>query len=211
MPTFIDESGDIGHEPDSETYYRLAGVWVPTTGDAEQFREDIRTLRHNFGLRSDYEFKFTSTNAETRTEFFRYAMTSKFRFSVCHIEKSDLHWQNAPKAGFFWAAATSIAVDIRPMLWLTEVTGKALRDRVFVDDNRDQDCLLAVDLAFGGLKSQKNPSGPMTRKSKFRDSCADEMLQLTDMVCGAVGNYTEGDKTWFQIISSRCLGMTCLP
>lgn len=44
MPTFIDEFGDTGHEPDSASPFRLAAVFVPTQDAVEASRTEQRWL-----------------------------------------------------------------------------------------------------------------------------------------------------------------------
>jgi hypothetical protein len=89
MPTFIDESGDTGHEPDSSRYFRLAAVWVPTNDAVEAFRCGIRQLRQNLGLAQTYEFKFarSSSHPKRREAFFRLAMEHDFRSAAVSVNK----------------------------------------------------------------------------------------------------------------------------
>jgi hypothetical protein len=109
MPTFIDESGDTG--PFSEggkPYFRLAAVWVPTLDHAESFREAVRQLRRDLGLRADYEFKFykTHTRPEQRQAFLTAALAQPFRFTVCSIDKTADYWNSAGGPEQHWACAT---------------------------------------------------------------------------------------------------------
>jgi hypothetical protein len=47
---------------------------------------------------------------------------------------------------------------------------------------------------------------------RFRKSEPDEMLQLADMVCGAVDAFLDGeDRTWYRMIAERDLRTFCLP
>gem|GEM_PF-3129152 len=61
----------------------------------------------------------------------------------------------------------------------------------------------------------KRPTGlPAIRrpgKVKFRGSGPEELIQLADMVCGAVGDFLEGDPSYYQIISAQDLGITRIP
>src|SRR5713226_7384917 len=115
MPTFIDESGDTGHEPDSSHHFRLAGVWVPTQEDAEAIREAIRQVRVDLGLPAAYEFKFakTGTHPERRHAFFHAALLHNFRFAAVSINKRVGEWRTADHAGIHWACAVSLATTFR--------------------------------------------------------------------------------------------------
>jgi hypothetical protein len=86
-----------------------------------------------------------------------------------------------------------------------------LRDPILVDDNQDQNFLEAIRVAFHGLQSKLHPSIAMVRNPRFRGSKRDEVMHLTDMVCGAAGAFVDGNSTWYNLIKPRCLGLTRLP
>ena len=54
-----------------------------------------------------------------------------------------------------------------------------------VDDNTDYEFLKLVKQQFRGLQPSLWPGLPMVEKVSLRDSVADEMLKLADMVGGA--------------------------
>jgi hypothetical protein len=222
MPTFIDESGDTGHSPGSLPFFRLVAVWVPTHGDAEHFREAVRSLRLAHGLKSSHEFKFvwTHDHPEYRRAFFQAALATPFQFAACAIDKTAPAWRAAPPATLHWAATVCLAASLRPVYQEAERSlpprsGKPalLHDLVIVDDNHDRDFLKAVTSAFRGLRSDQQPSASVVGKVKFRGSGPDEMIQLADMLCGAVGASisVDGDPTWFRMIEERCAGLHTLP
>jgi len=64
---------------------------------------------------------------------------------------------------------------------------------------------------FRELRSRVHPGAPLVGKLKFRGSGPEELIQLADMVCGAVGDFLEGDPSYYQIISARDLGITRIP
>jgi hypothetical protein len=216
MPTFIDESGDTGPtRHGGKPYFRLAAVWVPALEDAETFREAIRRLRHDLGLRTDYEFKFASTYArpELRRAFLTTALAREFRFTVCSIDKTAAYWNSTRGPEQHWACATSLAVCLRPLYHRAEEeNGPPLREQVVVDDNSDGDFLRTVKRAFRGLRSRSRPGSSLVGHVSFRKSGPDELLQLADMTCGAVGAYLDGeDRTWYRLIAERDLATLCLP
>jgi hypothetical protein len=79
-----------------------------------------------------------------------------------------------------------------------------------VDDNRDRVFLDAIEQKFCGLRSEIHGGVSFVRKVKFGDSGPDELLQLADMTCGAVGAHLDGDSAWYKMIESRTLGVTAL-
>ena len=213
MPTFIDESGDTGHRKHSKPYFRLAAVWMPTLRVAEDFREAVRKLRPTLPIRADYEFKFVKTHTipAVREKFFQTALTFPFYFAACCIDKEAGHWRIASSQEQHWAAATSLAVHLRPVYHKAEQPGHPFRDQVIVDNNDDHGFLDEIQKAFHGLRSLLHPGIALTENPSFRKSRADEALQLVDMVCGAVGDSIDGDGEWCKMLKHRCLGITHLP
>ncbi len=176
MPTFIDESGDTGHEPGSASHFRLAAVWVPTHEAAEAFRATIQQLRRNLRLAAGYEFKFAKTGShpERRQAFFCAALRHPFRFAAVSLDKREGDWRMADRGAIHWACAVSLAVTLRPIY-------------------------------------RAEPGASLVGKVKFRGSGPDELIQLADMVCGAVAAHLDGESTWYRLIASRDLGITRIP
>jgi Protein of unknown function (DUF3800) len=219
MPTFLDESGDTGHEPASAPHFRLAAVWVPTQETAEAFRASIQQLRRDLGLPQAYEFKFARSgpHPERREAFFRVAMGHAFRFAVASVDKRAGDWRTADRGAIHWACAVVLAVTLRPIYRAQEEAqaspgrDRLLRELVVVDDNQDKEFLATIKRKFGELASGRRSGASLVGKVKFRGSGPDELLQLADMVCGAVGAHLDGDSTWYKLIASRDLGITRIP
>lgn len=212
MPTFIDESGDTGSNPDpANGHFRLAAVWVPSHDVAEAFRDRIRQVRKQLGLKKDYEFKFSKTwiHPEYREAFFRAAMEHEFRFAVSSIDKRRESWRGADNRLFHWASAVYLAASLRPVYLEAQAlrtrsgVRSHLKDLVVVDDNKDRDFLDVVKQAFRGLGSACQPRLFLIDKVRFRGSKPDELIQLVDMVCGAYGAHEDGDSTWYRMIEPR--------
>jgi hypothetical protein len=215
MPTFIDESGDTGPNPDmANCHFRLAAVWVPSHDVAEAFRTRIREVRQSLGLRMDYEFKFSKTwyHQNYRDSFFRAAMEHEFRFAVSSIDKRKGEWPGADSGLFHWASAVYIASSLRRTYLEAQQelvrTGSRspLKDLIVVDDNKDGNFLEVVKTVFRGLGAACDPRLYLIGKVRFRGSDPDELIQLVDMVCGAYGAHVDGDSTWYRIIASRDVG-----
>lgn len=217
MPTFIDESGDTGHSQTSMAYFRLAALWVPSLEETAALRESIRQLpsnRPDLHLEAGLEYKFarTASRPDIREAFFQVSLLHEFVFAFCSIDKAKVYWQTAPSREQHWATATDLSVSLRHTYHAAEALHpeRPLRDPILVDDNMDQSFLEAIRYAFHGLRSNLRPGLAMVRKPRFRDSKSDEVIQLVDMVCGAAGSAIDGDTRWYDLIRSRCIGMTTL-
>jgi Protein of unknown function (DUF3800) len=212
MPTFIDESGDTGPTKDGGTsYFRLAAVWVPTIGDAALFRGKIQRLRLELGLPESFEFKFAKTHRkpELRKAFFSAALSQVFRFAVSSIDKTDIYWTSAHRHEQHWACATELAAALRTVYHQAEEGRESpLKEMIIVDDNADRDFLATIKRQFRGLESKRHPGSSMIGKVLFRSSLPDAMLQLVDMVCGAVGVMIDGnDAVSYDQIAERSLNI----
>jgi hypothetical protein len=149
MPTFIDESGDTGLNPNPENcHFRLAAVWIPSLDVGERIREDIRHLRTFSGLKNNYEFKFSKTGShpERRQAFFNVAM-----------RREAFHWGSA-----VWVSATLRQVYLAAQA--AKIDGSSLRELVIVDDNGDKQFLDMLKLKFREIGSG------LVGKVKFRGS-----------------------------------------
>jgi hypothetical protein len=211
MPTFIDESGDVGFEPDSARYFRLAAVWVPSSDAAAAFRNTVRELRLRHHLPNDYEFKYFSTRKIPIVceEFFRMALGQSFRFSVCCIDKTAEQSLITNRRAIHYLSSMSIATAMRHVY----VGDHRHNEPVTVDDNGDSTFLATITHAFRGIQSGGRP---LVGHPRFKDSKSDELLQLADMTCGAVGQHVErypcdnqDEPCWYEIIKSAGIGVCC--
>ena len=207
MPTFIDESGNTGRIKDGgSTHLHLAAVWVPTLNDAELFREKIRRLRRDLGVRDDFEFKFARTHQhpEWRRAFFAEAIAQEFRCAVSSIDKGLDGWNAADGPQLHRACAAELAALMGPIYHRAEERVQtSLREPIVVDDNDDRNSLTTIRQQFRGLNPQR-PGKPLIGYISFRESAPEPMLQLADMVCGATANARVGqDPTWYGLIAER--------
>ncbi len=215
MPTFIDESGETGLV---SPYFRLAAVWLPTQADVEAYRTGIQQFQREIGLEG-YEFKSSkSLSLERRVAFFQAAMAHPFRFAVATVDKHHSEWGAAGASVVHWACVVSLAGSLRGV-YLAEETRRVkeaggdypLSELVIVDDNKDGKFLKIIKQKLRELRSGVRAGSPLVGKVKFRGSGPEELIQLVDMVCGAVGDYLDGDGTCYNIIAARDLGITHIP
>jgi len=215
MPTFIDESGETGM---ASPYFRLCAVWLPTQTAVESYRTGIRQFQQQAGLEG-YEYKWSkSLSLERRAAYFQAVMSHPFRFAVAAVDKQHQEWRAAGGSVIYWACAVSLSVSLRGV-YLEEEARRAiatgrdhpLHELVILDDNQDRKFLTTVKRKFRELRSGVRARSPLVGKVKFRGSGPEELIQLADMVCGAAGEYLDGDATCYNIISARDLGITPIP
>ena len=180
---------------------------MPTHDDADQFRERIRQLRRDLGLRVDYEFKFSKTHSrpERREAFFRAAVAQEFRFAVSSINKTKNDWDCTGRREKYRACLTELSALLRPTYCRAEEGKSApLKEPIVLDENSDRDFLAIAKQQFHALRSNRHPGLPLVAKVLSRGSASDEMLQLVDMVCGAACELIQDDnRTWYNLIAER--------
>lgn len=210
MPTFIDERGDTGSKPDSDPYFQLAAVWLPDQELVEGFRTGMRLLRQELRLPQDYEFKFAKTwsHSARREAFFRLALEFPFRFAFASLDKSlpvCMGWNHVQ---IHQAVVTELAASLRS-LYLSQLRlsgRKRLGEPVTVDDNQDANFLRIIKETFRGIGKGETPPADLIGKVRFRESGAEDLLQLADMVAGANGANVDGNSVWYRMISDRDVG-----
>lgn len=215
MPTFIDESGETGK---ISPCFRLAAVWLPTLAAVEAYRSGIQQFRQEMGLQG-YEFKFSKTVQPGRRDaFFRAAMAYPFRFTVASVNKHHPEWRSAGATVIHWACAVSIASCLRSVYLEEEARrfaagggNHSLNELVVVDDNKDSKFLDVIKRKFREIRSEVRKGAPLVGKVKFKGSGPEELIQLADMVCGAVGAHLDGEERWYNVISHNDLGITLIP
>jgi hypothetical protein len=214
MPTFIDESGETGQV---SPHFRLAAVWLPTQEDVEVYRRAIQGFQQQHGLQG-YEFKSSKSMPNWRREaYFQAALAHPFKFAVASVDKQHPDWRDAGASVIHWVCAVTLAASLRATYCEEEKRragtngDRPLNALVVVDDNRDRKFLTVIKTKFREMRSGVRPDSPLVGKVKFRGSGPDELIQLADMVCGAVADHLDGDLTYFDLISARSLGITRIP
>lgn len=215
MPTFLDESGDPGDGEGSSTYFRLCAVSVPTEVVAERIRAEIRTTRTGAGRGAAYEFKYSKTRhlPELRRAFFESVLRHDFRFATVSIDKRRLAGEISTVGICQWLATTALATILRPMYVSRYESAPAMYrpEAVTADDNRDGEFLGTLKESFRGLGTLDSPRRVLIDEVRFRNSRADEMLQLADMLCGAVGAAIDGSSASYSMVATRDLSTWQFP
>ena len=209
MPTFIDESGDPGGGAGASTFFRLCAVTVPTAALAAAIQSAVRRVKNDLGLPATYEFKYSASaiHPERRMAFFRSVAGFDWKFATASIEKRRLPPDQRTPQGCQWLATTALATILRPVYLnrLHSDPESYRKERVTVDDNRDGKFLDLVTDQFRALGKSERPERFLVGRVAFRDSITDEVLQLADMTCGAVGAHLDGESAWYDLLKPKDL------
>jgi hypothetical protein len=224
MPTFIDESGDIGvylnATSNSSSHFHIVAVTLPNPKVVEDLRQAIQELRLRLGMKKDAEFKFAKKGKLTHQQkeaFYKTVMSFEFQFAGVSIDKLPPSLRNVETVSYHWATAVGLAYLLEGVYRKWEekhdslLSGKTrFQELVVVDNNQDHDLLRFVEEEFKRIRCFDKPEVPLINKVRFQGSHTDEMIQLADMLVGAIRLWSDGDSHWFSIVKQNCVGVLWL-
>ena len=188
MLVFIDESGDPGmnRKPGTSVRFIITAVVFPEPSDGEACAASICELRHKLGVNEQFEFHFNKCSQRFREQFLVAAAKHKFFYHSFVLNKEKLYGDGFKyKSSFYKFAVGVVFENLNPHLLGASVTFDQCGDREF-----------KRELAKYLRKKTDLRDGRVRVKSvKMEDSCSNHLLQLADMVCGAVARNLRLDKT----------------
>ncbi len=187
MLVFIDDSGDPGFKLDkgSSRHFVIACVVFDDNLDAEETALKIKRLRRSLGWRDDHEFKFNKANKRIRLAFLDEVKGCNFRIRAIVADKSVIrsHELRSNKNKFYNYMIKEV---------LAKSEGSISDGRIRLDGHEDRAYKKAAVTYF---RQQANPRGGVIKDLKFVNSKNDNLVQLADMVAGAILRTTQADKT----------------
>lgn len=176
MLIFLDESGDPGFKFDkgSSTHFVIALVIFDNPLDAEETALAIKRLRERLSLKQQYEFKFNKTSDSFKHQFFEVMRGKNFRVRAMVVDKRILHSNKlkGEKESFYSYFVGEV---------MKQNDGTIQGASLKIDGSGDR----AFKQAFQTYLRKKLQEGTIS-KFKFVDSKTDSLIQLSDMVAGAI-------------------------
>jgi hypothetical protein len=187
MLAVIDVSGDVGMKlaSGSSRFFTLALVLFQDLLVAQACDRHITTIRKDLGLPVDTEFHFSHASDQFLQAFLKGVAAFDFRYFTCTIDKSRLTGKAWQRKAYFQERAAQLVLELaRP---------KLLNAKVLIDKSADR----AFNQAFA--KYLKKHAGqkegqPAIREAKSQSSHKHNLLQVADMVCGAVARTYREEK-----------------
>lgn len=187
MLVFLDESGDPGMklQQGSSEYFFVTLVIFEDHEEALRADHHIAALREQLRLDASFEFRFNKMNYRLRTRFLRELCGFDFCYYAIAVKKGQLtargfHFSES----FYKVACRYVFTNAKTVL----------RDAVVVIDGSGSRVFQRQLVTY--LRRGINPRAPgdsHIRKIKVEDSHRNNLLQLADMVCGALAR-SYGDK-----------------
>lgn len=183
---FIDESGDAGLKVDcgSSRYFIVALVAFEDHDEALGAHERIDLLRREMGLPDRFEFHFNKVNLEQRKQFLAVVAPYHFFYWGIVIDKAKLTARGFPFDESLYKYACGLAFEnAKPRLGTTTVV---------IDGSGSKD--FRKQLKTYLARRVKDDAGKcLIKKLKIQDSRKNNLLQMADMVVGAIAR-TYGGK-----------------
>jgi len=204
---FIDESGDPGMKgrPGSSELFAVTGVLFEENEEAAACEEKIKQCRRALGLHPNFEFHFYSCSDKFRGSFLSAVSQAGFFYHTVVLNKSKLWGKGFQEKDSFYKYTTSLVFEnAKPNLRNATVVIDRCGNREF----RQQ-------LAKYLKRKMNEGDRTLIKSVKMEPAHSNSLLQLADMVCGAVTrsfNLSKDDRMKFRgLIKHRELRVQVWP
>lgn len=159
----------------SSAYFIIVAVLFDEGEEAEKCESAIRTLREKLRLHDRFEFHFNRCSGHMRAEFLSAVANCAFFYHAVVLNKSRLWGRGFQDKNSFYKYAAGLGFEnARNELFQAKVVIDRCGNREFREQlNR---C----------LRRRINTQTEMIRKISMEASHSNDLLQLADMICGAV-------------------------
>lgn len=186
MLVFVDEAGDTGLKlgKGSSRYFIVTLVIFEEHAEAEAADTRISLLRRELGLPTEYEFHFNETPERIKQAFFEAVVRYNFFYFAIVINKGKLYGPGFQVKESFYKYASSLVF---------QNAQQHLTDAIVVfDGSGTREFKRQLKSYLARKINQPGAVSPKIRKVKLQDSGRNNLIQLADMVCGAVARSFKG-------------------
>ena len=167
-------------------FFIIVAIIFDDSLEAEKTAVAIKSLKRKIGFSDNREFKFNKLNKEIRIEFFREINNFKFKIECLIIDKKALKNNKLSnnKDSFYTYAVKIFLKRSATLMFDTNIKLDGSGDRIF---KRNFFSYLRKEL---GQKERR-----IIRNMRFVDSKGNQIIQLTDMIAGAVRRSCDENKS----------------
>jgi hypothetical protein len=197
MLVFIDESGDAGLklQSGSTSYFVVTLVIFDDHDEALGADQRIDLLREEMGLRKEFEFHFSKLNRSRREAFLNAMLRFDFYYFSIVINKSQITGPDFQHKGSFYKYACSLVFE-NAKHCLEDAT-------IIIDGSGTREFRNELKAYLRKKMTSLESDRRHIKKLKIQDSVKNNLLQLADMISGAVAR-SYSDK------SDACCYRPCL-
>lgn len=194
MIVFIDEAGDPGFklQQGSSEYFVIALIIFDDFLEAEKCSVAIKELRRKLKLDDRFEFKFNKTNKKFRLKFFQTVRSYKFRVRTIVIDKNLIRSEKlrTNKESFYNYTVMQVLKQ----------SNKSIKNAKLKFDKRGERTL-RNELRVYLSRRLDNKNNKIFSDLKFVDSRQNTLIQLADMVAGAIfSGFSGKEKDYLAIL-----------
>lgn len=195
MLVFIDDSGDAGFklEKGSSRFFIISAVIFDDNLEAEKTAIAIKELRRELFSRDDVEFKFHKSSNEIRRNFLECVKKYKFRIRCLVVNKSTLYSPElrGSRNSFY-------SYMIKTMLKYNNQT--IFDAKIRIDGSGDR--LFRRSFITYLRRELNNSEKKVLQNCKMVDSKSDVLIQMADMVAGAIHRSYQKNKSDYKTYKS---------
>ena len=171
---FIDDSGDTGLERTNTSQFILAAIIVNNEEVKKSLEDEINQFRKRLGWNELDEFKFAKTNKKILTELIDSLKGTNYIAYAVIINKNDVdpNYNTNGKNSLYMRALKELLLKI----------GKNNQD-IKIDGTTDKSNSKALRKY---LRQNLREKGVLSANIRFVDSRKEPIIQLADIVAGAV-------------------------
>lgn len=167
--------------------------------EAERCAVRIKELRRELKKSDYFEFKFNKCSKKYRLKFLETVRGFDFRIRAIVMAKDDIY------SGELRTSKTSF-YNYTIKTVLKHSTGKIKNAKIRLDGHGDR--IFRKELLTYLRKSLDSVDRGMVKNLRFRSSNKDVLIQLTDMVAGAINRTLQKEKTdsklYWNIVKNKC-------
>ena len=185
MLVFVDESGDSGLKlgKGSSEFFVLTLVIFTENEAANTSDLAVDTIRTILNLSDRTEFKFNKLNDKGRRHFLSSVSNHEFTYYSVVINKAKLTGKGFSFKESFYKYVCQMAFN-NCREYLQDAT-------IIIDGSGSREFRQQLQTYIKGKINDKNDVRACIKKVKIEDSKKNNLLQLADMICGAVArSYT---------------------
>lgn len=201
MLVFLDESGDAGLKLDkgSTPFFIVSLVIINDHDEAKAIDTRISLLRRELGLKEDFEFHFVENKHRHRVSFLEAVQPYDWFYLSIVIDKSKLYGPGFRfRSPFYKYTCSLVFENAKP--YLDEAT-------VLVDGSGSREFRRQLESYLKRKINDNESDRRFIKKVKVQSAAVNNLLQLADMVSGAVHRSYKGGKeenmSYRKLISPR--------
>lgn len=195
MLVLIDESGCPGFKlkKGSTPYFVVGMVIFKDFSEAEEASKKIAELRQT--LKVNPEFKFSKTRAKVKDDFFHSLCHYNFQVRALVVNKNNLYsreLRNNTDSFYNFFVKTVMQYDDKTLA----------NASIKIDGSGDKEFKTALNNYL-----RQSIGGQKIKKFKFVDSKKDNLIQLADMIVGAIARNYSGKRKetnrWLNMLKKK--------